>query len=341
MNENYWEAVTARDARFDGQFVFAVRSTGIYCKPSCPSRRPRREQVMYFPLPESAEKAGFRPCRRCQPAAPESADAVLLRRICREWTSGMEVAEAASRAGITESKLRAVFRRTLGITPKQYADELRMKSFKREVRNGRPVTDSLYEAGFGSSSRLYEGAAERLGMTPGEYRKGGRGAAISYTTVASPLGRLLVARTERGVCAVCLGDDDAALEAALAEQFPAATLTRDPKGLHQWAAAIVRHLSGAQPSLELPLDLRATAFQRRVWDALRRIPYGETRSYSEVAREIGEPGAARAVARACATNPVALVIPCHRVVRNDGAKGGYRWGEERKLRLLEKEAAER
>jgi AraC family transcriptional regulator of adaptative response/methylated-DNA-[protein]-cysteine methyltransferase len=293
---------------------------------------------MFFPLPEAAEKAGFRPCRRCHPAG-ENPDAELLRRACEAWGPESEAAEVAAGLGITMTKLRSLFRRTLGITPRQYADERRTASFKAQVRNGRGVTDALYEAGYGSSSRLYEGAAERLGMTPGTYRKGGRGASIAYTTVACPLGRLLVARTQRGICAVSLGGNDAELVAALRQQYPEAEFSRDSAALAEWTASIVRHTAGTQPRLDLPLDLRATAFQRRVWDQLRRIPYGGTSSYSEVARAIGAPAAARAVARACATNPAALVIPCHRVVRNDGAEGGYRWGAARKQQLLQTEAA--
>lgn len=338
MNENYWGAVEARDAGYDGKFVYGVRSTGVYCRPSCPSRRPQRAQVMFFPLPEAAEKAGFRPCRRCHPNR-ENPDTELLRRVCEAWGPEDEASDVAAGLGITMTKLRSLFRRTLGITPRQYADERRTASFKAQVRRGRGVTDALYEAGYGSSSRLYEGAAERLGMTPGAYRKGGRGASITYTTVACPLGRLLVARTERGLCAVSLGENDAELVAALGAQYPEAALARDSAALEQWAALIVRHTAGTQPRLDLPLDLRATAFQRRVWDQLRRIPYGATSSYSEVARAIGAPGAARAVARACASNPAALVIPCHRVVRNDGAEGGYRWGAARKQKLLQTEAA--
>ncbi len=337
MNEHYWKAVAARDASFDGRFVYAVESTGIYCRPSCPSRRPGREQVVFFPQPESAEKAGFRPCRRCHPAASGSPDADLLRRACRAWQPDSDVAAVAAQLGISAVKLRGVFRRTLGITPRQYADEVRTAAFKSEVRNGRGVTEALYEAGYGSSSRLYEGAAARFGMTPAVYQKGGRGMAIAYTTAACPLGRLLVGRTERGICAISLGASDAELETALRTQYPEAQLSRDASGLAEWVEAIVRHLGGAQPALDLPLDLRATAFQRRVWEELRRIPYGATKSYGEIADAIGAPGAARAVARACAGNPAALVIPCHRVVRNDGARGGYRWGEDRKRRLLDKE----
>lgn len=337
--ERFWQAVSGRDASFDGKFVYAVRSTGVYCRPSCPSRRPRREQVVFFVAPDAAEQAGFRACRRCHPKRKGAhPDQELIRRACGVLEEGAGVAGAARQLKVTEGRLRAAFRRTLGITPREYGDERKLAAFKSQVREGRGVTDALYEAGYGSSSRLYERASSRLGMTPGVYQKGGRGMSIAYTMVECPLGRLLVGRTERGICAVSLGATDAELEAALEEQYPAADRRRDSDAAREWIGAIVNHLAGKQPSLDLPLDLRATSFQRRVWDELKKIPYGSTRSYGEVATAIGEPGSARAVARACATNPAALVIPCHRVVRNDGARGGYRWGALRKEKLLAKEA---
>jgi AraC family transcriptional regulator of adaptative response/methylated-DNA-[protein]-cysteine methyltransferase len=338
MNDNYWHAVATRDASFDGRFVYAVRSTGVYCRPSCPSRRPGRAQVLYFPQAAAAEQAGFRACLRCHPAGPHP-DAELVERACRALEPDSDAAALPASLGVTAARLRSAFRRTLGITPRQYASELRAASFKAQVRGAGDVTEALYAAGYGSSSRLYENAGERLGMTPGAYRKGGRGIAIAYTTVACPLGRLLVARTARGICAVSLGANDAELVAALHEQFSAAELSRDSAGLAAWAEAIVRHLRGAEPRLDLPLDVRSTAFQLRVWEELRRIPYGGTKTYGEVARAIGRPTAARAVARACATNPAALVIPCHRVLPSGGASGGYRWGAGRKKQLLETEAA--
>ena len=235
--------------------------------------------------------------------------------------------------------LQRTFKQLMGITPRQYADAVRLGHFRAQLKKGADVTAAVYDAGYGSSSRAYEGAGARLGMTPGAYRRGGRGMRIAYTIVASPLGRLLVAATERGISAVCLGDGDAPLEVALREEYPAAELRRDDMGLKAWVAAILQRMEGREPAAALPLDLRATAFQRRVWEELQAIPRGQTRSYGEVARRIGQPTAARAVARACATNPVAVVIPCHRVVGGGGSLTGYRWGVERKQRLLEREAA--
>ncbi len=254
---------------------------------------------------------------------------------CRALKTGGTV----QACGVDPRRLAKAFVRQLGVTPRQYADALRLESFKARVRKGGEVTEALYEAGYGSSSRLYERAGAQLGMTPATYRKGGRGMRIAFSTVECPLGRLLVAATERGVCAVALADSDAPLEAALAAEFPEAELHRGDEEVGSWAAAVVEHLKGLRPALDLPLDVRATAFQRRVWEELQRIPSGQTRTYREVACAIGHPTAARAVARACATNPVALVIPCHRVVRGDGGEGGYRWGIGRKHALLESEAA--
>jgi AraC family transcriptional regulator of adaptative response/methylated-DNA-[protein]-cysteine methyltransferase len=339
----YWQGVQARDARFDGVFVFGVRSTGIYCRPSCPARRPRRNQVVFFPLPEAAERAGFRPCRRCQPRdAPAANPAVeLVRRVCRALETNLEephtLAALGAHAGVSPGHLQRTFKRLLGITPRQYADACRLDRLKVRLRQGENVTHALYEAGYGSSSRLYEKAGALLGMTPGTYRRGGKGMKIRYALVNSPLGRLLVAGTLRGICAVCLGDSDARLQAALSAEYPEAEIRQDAVGLARWLKVILNYLEGDTSRLDLPMDVAATAFQRRVWEELRRIPYGSTRSYKQVARAIGRPTAVRAVARACATNPVSLVIPCHRVVREDGSLGGYRWGLERKKALLERE----
>jgi AraC family transcriptional regulator of adaptative response/methylated-DNA-[protein]-cysteine methyltransferase len=339
----YWQRVQARDARFDGVFVFGVRSTGIYCRPSCPARRPRRNQVVFFPLPEAAERAGFRPCRRCQPReAPAGNPTVeLVRRICRAIENNLEephtLAALGAHAGVSPGHLQRTFKRLLGITPRQYADACRLDRLKTRLREGENVTHALYEAGYGSSSRLYEKAGALLGMTPGTYRRGGKGMKIRYALVNSPLGRLLVAGTSRGICAVCLGDSNAGLRAALCSEYPNAEIRQDAAELKPWLKIILNYLKGHQAQLDLPVDVVATAFQRRVWEELRRIPYGATRSYSNVARAIGRPKAVRAVARACATNPVPLVIPCHRVIREDGSLGGYRWGLRRKRALLEAE----
>src|SRR5712664_1882096 len=328
-----WHAVLARDRRFDGAFVYAVRSTGIYCRPSCASRRPRRTQVTFFPIPEAAEREGFRACRRCHPADAPGADATvaLVREAARAIAAGM-----APRG--EPRRLARAFKRVLGITPRAYAAAHRTARFKQELKRRKHVSPALYEAGYSSTSRVYEHAHEQLGMTPATYARGGAGIGIAYATVPTSLGRLLVAATERGVCRVSLGDNAAALAAELVAEFPGAKVLEDKSGkLEGWLGAILAYLDGREPHLDLPLDIRATAFQRRVWQELQKIPFGKTRSYAEVARRIGQPNATRAVARACATNPAALIIPCHRVVREDGDLGGYRWGLERKRALLDQE----
>lgn len=342
---NWWRAVLRRDSGFDGRFVFGVRSTGVYCRPSCPSRRPRRERVVFFEHPEEAQQAGYRACRRCQPDRPGAAgrQAELVERTCRLIEANLEeplpLVRLSAGVGVSPFHLQRIFKRVMGITPRQYADAQRLSSFKARLRQGQGVTRALYDAGYGSSSRLYERAPTRLGMTPATYRRGGQGMRIAYTVVASPLGRLLVARTERGICAINLGNSERALEAELRREFPAADLHRDRNGLNKWVRVLLQHLAGRQRELDLPLDVQGTAFQCRVWESLRRIPFGRTRSYAQIARAVGQPGAARAVGHACATNPVPLVIPCHRVVRGNGALGGYRLGLERKRVLLELEKA--
>ena len=343
-NEQQWQAVIAKDARFDGQFVFAVSSTGIYCRPSCPSRRAHRERVKFFDLPEAAEQAGFRACLRCQPQRARVLDpqVELVQRVCRLLNSSdgetVKLAELAAETGLSVFHLQRTFKRMMGISPKQYLAARRFDSFKTLVRKGESVTDSMYESGFNSSSRLYEHAAGELGMTPATYSRGGRGVKINYTIAASSMGRLLVAVTERGVCAVRLADRDADLEKDLRDEFPEAQISRDDAALREPVQKILNHLEHNEPHLDLPLDIRSTAFQRQVWELLRTIPYGQTLSYGDVAKALGKPGAVRAVGRACATNPVALVIPCHRVVREDKSLGGYRWGLERKRKLLDHES---
>jgi len=265
----------------------------------------------------------------------------LVQRICRALEAEREgpwtLTSLGAAFGLSPYRLHRLFRRTLGVTPRQYADACRLRGLKQRLRNGEDVTSALYAAGYGSSSRLYEQAPAQLGMTPATYRRGGRGLRIHYTTVASPLGRLLVGATARGLCAVSLGDSDKTLEAILRREYSQAEIRRDGETLRDWVRALLAHLRGQPAKLALPLDIQATAFERRVWEALRRIPYGETRSYSAIARAMGKPSAARAVARACAKNPVAIVIPCHRVVRADGKSGGYRWGAARKRKLLARE----
>ncbi len=343
-DESRWDAVMAKDPRFDGQFVFAVSSTGVYCRPSCPARRPRRERVSFFQLPEAAERAGFRACRRCHPRNARVVDPQIqmTRQVCRiiEENDGEPVTLSAlsEQLGVSSFHLQRTFKSIMGITPRRYAETCRVNKFKQGVRRGDAVTSAIYDAGYGSSSRLYEHASSQLGMTPATYGKGGRGAVINYAIVETSLGQLLVAATDKGVCSVMLGDSDAALKEDLLNEFPAAEIRQNEKLLRSSVKAIVNHLKSRSPHIDLPLDIQATAFQRQVWEQLRSIPYGQTHSYSEVARAIGQKKAVRAVASACATNPVALVIPCHRVIREDKSLGGYRWGLERKKKLLETEA---
>jgi AraC family transcriptional regulator of adaptative response/methylated-DNA-[protein]-cysteine methyltransferase len=344
-DERRWRAVQARDRRFDGDFVFAVRSTGIYCRPSCPARRPLRRNVVFFAVAEAAEGAGFRSCRRCRPreAAPRDREAARVRTVCRRIEaaadSTLSLAVLGAAVGWGPHHLQRTFKRIVGVSPRQYADALRLRSLRARLHKGDPVTTAIYDSGYGSSSRVYERASHRLGMTPATYRRGGRGMSLAYAIAPSPLGRLLVAATERGVSAVRLGDSDADLLASLRAEFPAAEVTRDEAGVGAWLKAILQRMEGGPPHPDLPVDIRGTAFQQRVWDALRAIPFGEVRTYGQVARAIGRPTASRAVARACATNPVAVIIPCHRVVPGSGGTGGYRWGTERKQELLERERA--
>ncbi len=344
MNETYWEAVLAKDTHADGTFVYAVRSTGIYCNPSCPSRRPKREHVVFFSRATAAEEAGFRPCRRCRPQESQTETTTLIQSLCRyieaHSDEALTLAQLGEQAHLSPYHLQRLFKHAVGVTPRQYMQTQRMAHLKTQMKEGEAVTHALYDVGYGSSSRLYEQAPMHLGMTPTNYRNGGKGMHIRYTLVDCPLGRLLVATTERGICAVELGDSDAALETALHKEYPAAAIQYDATILDQEVQLILRHLNGEQQHLDLPLDIQATAFQCRVWQELRTIPYGETRSYSEIATSLGDANKARAVAQACAANPVALIVPCHRVVRGDRSFGGYRWGSERKQRLLTQEGSQ-
>lgn len=344
-----WQAVQERDSRYDGVFVYGVGSTRIYCRPTCPARRPRRAQVRFFTLTAEAQAAGFRACKRCHPASTSRATRQVQQvvRACRhieQAASGQAVAGEVSLHSLSQSAQQSphhfqrTFKAATGVTPRQYQDAVRLGQFKAQLQTGATVTQAMYDAGYGSSRALYERAAPQLGMTPASYRKGGQGAVIHYALATCSLGSLLVAATEKGICAVSLGDDEGSLIAALRQEFPVASLQQDTSRLQPMVESILKHLTGQQPHLDLPLDVQATAFQRRVWQELQAIPCGQTRTYTQIAVAIGQPTAARAVARACATNSAALVIPCHRVVREDGSLSGYRWGVERKRALLEREA---
>ena len=336
---SYWDAVSGRDRAMDGVFFYAVRTTGVYCRPSCPARRPRPENVVFFRTRTGAERAGFRPCKRCKPERDIHTDAnsEIVEKVCRYIDTHPDqpaTLDTLSRAiGLSPFHLHRTFKALTGITPRAYADSRRLESLKAGLREGHSVTRSLYDAGYGSSSRLYERASAQLGMTPSRYRKQGSGVTIRYSIAETPIGRLLLAATARGICSIQFGDSDTTLEGALRKEYPQAEIVRTDKQLTGWVRAVRNRIRG-ENTASLPLDIRATAFQRLVWEQLRAIPSGATRSYSEIAKRIGKPRAARAVARACATNPVAVAIPCHRVVREDGALGGYRWGIQRKRKLL-------
>jgi AraC family transcriptional regulator of adaptative response/methylated-DNA-[protein]-cysteine methyltransferase len=335
-DDGRWEAVMARDRRADGRFVYGVRSTGVYCRPSCPSRRPRRAVVVFFDRPADAEREGFRACRRCKPGERDPW-VEKIRRACVYLTNvegHPALTTLARRVGGSPYHLQRNFKRLVGVTPREYAEAVRLRKVKAQLRLGDAVTGAIFDAGYGSTSRFYERAVPRLGMSPSTYRRGGAGMSIRYTIVDSPLGRLLVGATPHGVCAVAMGESDAQLERALTREYPAASVSPDDQSLSQWTRQIVAHLEGRQPRLDLPLDVQATSFQWQVWEALRAIPYGETRTYADVAATIGRPRAVRAVGRACATNPVALAIPCHRVVAAAGDLRGYRWGTSRKKALI-------
>lgn len=353
LNESTaWTSVLHRDESSDGSFVYAVATTGIYCRPSCPSRRPKRSNVRFFSSAQAAELSGFRACQRCRPqtrtkpvsAAVERAREYIDRRLSDHGEERITLDQVAVEAGLSPDHLQRKFKDIIGLTPAQYARARRTERLKGELRRGETVSRATYGAGYGSSSRVYESANAQLGMTPATYQRGGAGTHIEYVVAKTSLGYLLVAATERGVCAVTLGDETEKLETALAAEYPAATrdrVTAPSSALGAWVGEIVAYLDGERVSADIPLDVQATAFQWKVWRELQRIPAGETRSYTEVATAIGSPKAARAVAGACANNRVALVIPCHRVVRQSGELGGYRWGLARKRSLIDRESATR
>jgi len=336
-----WKAVLARDESFDGLFVLGVRSTGVYCKPSCPARRPAWAQAMFFRGPLEAELAGFRACLRCKPRDLVSPKTRLIDQACKYIESNLQqrltLSVLSRQVGLSQYHFQRTFRRVLGVSPRQYVESRRLAKMKHHLRNGETVNESLYRAGFSSRSRVYENVSGLFGVNPGEFRRGGQGLQIRYEIIQSPLGRLLIASTEKGVCGVCIGDSDKVVEEAIHEDYPHATLVREERRIDHWTRAFSEYLNGQHHALDVPIDVKATAFQRRVWKLICSIPYGETATYSQIASKMGNPEATRAVANACASNPVALVIPCHRVVSKDGELRGYRWGKSRKRALLEME----
>ena len=338
-----WKALASRDAAADGTFVYGVTSTGVYCRPSCPSRRPRADRVRFFDTTNEARHAGFRACKRCRPdtvgLAQPGVDAV--RRVSAYLASHADetvtLSQLARVASMSPHHLQRRFKAIVGLSPREYQSAMRAGRLRASLRDGRDVTSAIYEAGYGSPSRVYESSPTGKGMPPSNYRRHGAGMRIGYSIVSSGIGKVLVAATEHGVCAVKIGDSESALVRDLKEEYSAADISANTSPRNEWVQAIADHLRGDHDRLDLPIDVKATAFQWKVWRALQQIPAGETRAYGEVARRIGKPKAVRAVASACAKNPVCLVVPCHRVVPSTGGTGKYRWGAERKARLLDAE----
>jgi len=343
-DEERWQAVKRRDPAFDGKFLFAVRTTGIYCRPSCASRPAKRENVSFFESGAAAENAGYRACKRCRPeklAAPDP-QVEAVKRACAEIESTEEapkLADLAASVGLSPYHFHRVFKTITGVTPKAYAAQTRARRAAEGLRTAGTVTEAIYDAGFNSSSRFYESTEARLGMTPGAVRRGGAGARIRFAVGEASLGAVLVAATNKGVCAIMLGDDPEALVRDLQDRFPRAELEGGDPEFERMVAQVVGLVEAPGQRLDLPLDIRGTAFQQRVWAALSAIPAGKTATYKEIAQAIGQPKAVRAVAQACGANPLAVAIPCHRVVRSDGDLSGYRWGVERKRKLIDREAA--
>jgi AraC family transcriptional regulator, regulatory protein of adaptative response / methylated-DNA-[protein]-cysteine methyltransferase len=343
-DEERWQAVSRRDPAFDGRFLFAVRTTGVYCRPSCASRPAKRENVSFFANAAEAERAGYRACKRCRPdklGAPDP-QVEAVKRACEQIESAEEapkLADLAASVGLSPYHFHRVFKTITGVTPKAYAAERRARRAADKLRTADTITEAIYDAGFNSSSRFYESTAARLGMTPGAVRRGGAGAVIRFAVGEASLGAVLVAATDKGVCAIMLGDDPQALVRELQDRFPRAELKGGDAEFERTVARVVGLVEAPGQRLDLPLDIRGTAFQQRVWAALQAIPPGETATYTEIARAIGQPTAVRAVAQACGANPLAIAIPCHRVVRADGDLSGYHWGVERKRKLLDREAA--
>ncbi len=360
--ERCWEAIQKRDRSQDGQWFVGVVTTGIYCRPSCTSRHALRKNVRFYATSQEAERDGLRPCLRCRPleAAPADAAAEKIRQLCgyiesrfegqieNDGDSRLNLEELSARAGLSRFHLQRTFKAVVGVTPKQYVEALRTGRLKTGLKQAKDVTEAVYEAGYGSSSRVYERADTRLGMTPNQYRRGGQGVAITYVSVQTALGQMMIGATDRGICFLQFGETQEELAAALRKEYPNALVNamgqqqdgqqQDPQ-FRAWTEAITKYLArpDGNAAQNLPLDIRATAFQMRVWNYLQTIPSGEVQSYSEVASGIGQPAAVRAVARACASNTVAIVIPCHRVIRGTGELGGYRWGLARKRALIDLE----
>ena len=342
--EAMWEAFRRRDPTSDGRFFVAVRTTGVYCRPSCAARPPKRENVSFYATAEAAEQAGYRACKRCRPALVGQPDPQVeaVTRACATIAAAEEpppLAALAREASLSPFHFHRLFKKVTGVTPKAYAAQVRARRAAESLRTAGTVTEAIYEAGYSSSSRFYESAAARLGMTPTAVRRGGEGATIRFAVGEASLGSVLVAATEKGVCAILIGDDSQELARELARRFPRAELKGGDAAFERTVAAVVGVIEAPSRALDLPLDVRGTAFQQQVWRALCAIPAGKTTTYAEIARAIGRPSAVRAVAGAIAANPLAVAIPCHRVIRGDGDLAGYRWGVERKRKLLDKERA--
>lgn len=339
-----WASIVSRDREADRKFYYSVKSTGVYCRPSCGARLPRPSNVAFHETREDAERAGFRPCKRCKPGEPSLHEryAAKVADVCRaieESESMPTLGALAKRAGLSSHHFHRVFKAVTGLTPREYGASHRARRVRQVLRKSGSVTEAIYDAGFNSSGRFYAASSEMLGMTPSDYREGGRDAEIRFAVGECSLGSILVAATAKGVCAILLGDEPEALVKDLQDRFPRATLLGGDEPFEKVVAKVVGFVEAPALGLDLPLDVRGTAFQERVWKALRRIPPGATATYSQIAARIGAPKAGRAVAQACAANPLAVAIPCHRVVRRDGDLSGYRWGVARKRALLKKESA--
>ncbi len=344
MNEVYWRAVQNKDRRFDGIFFTCVKTTKIFCRPICTARLPKRENIEFCENWQTAESKGFRACLRCKPKSeifinPQIEKIVKACEIL-ETEDEIKLEIIGERLKLNPNHLQKIFKEIIGVSPKKYIENLRLEKFKAEIKNGNDLVSSIYEAGYGSSRSLYENVSGKLGMTPKVYQKGGNGMKINYATADCNLGKILVARTEKGICSVTFGDDEKFLTDNLVAEFSKAEISKDSTNLSDAINLIIENISGKNKQIDLPLDLQATAFQMQVWEALRKIPFGETQSYQQVAESIGNKKAVRAVARACATNRVAIVIPCHRVIASNGSLSGFRWGIERKKQLLDNEKVE-